>query len=95
MELKKAFGIALRRLRQSKGLSQEDFSEVSSRTYLSTLERGLKGPTIEKVQELASTLGVHPMTVLASCYLQQNEDLSLEDLFDQIRAELSVLGASR
>ena len=53
MELKQAFGAALKKLRSERKLSQEDFSDVSSRTYLSTLERGLKSPTIEKVDELA------------------------------------------
>ncbi|MNJ41165.1 helix-turn-helix protein [compost metagenome] len=70
MELKKAFGIALRSLRVSKGLTQEDFSIVSSRTFLSSLERGLKGVTLEKIDELASTIGVHPVTLVIACYLQ-------------------------
>ncbi len=50
MELKQAFGQALKQLRMSQGLTQEDFSDVSSRTYLSTLERGLKSPTIDKLR---------------------------------------------
>ena len=41
MELKQSFGQALRILRTSRHLTQEDFSQVSSRTYLSSLERGL------------------------------------------------------
>ncbi len=41
MELKQAFSLALKRLRTRRGLTQEDFSFVSSRTYLSTMERGL------------------------------------------------------
>ncbi|RZI56391.1 MAG: XRE family transcriptional regulator, partial [Pseudomonas sp.] len=53
MELNIAFGQALRDIRKQRGLTQEDFSDVSSRTYLSTLERGLKRPTIDKVSQLA------------------------------------------
>ncbi|WLI26920.1 helix-turn-helix transcriptional regulator [Pseudomonas rhodesiae] len=68
MELKQAFGAALKKLRSERKLSQEDFSDVSSRTYLSTLERGLKSPTIEKVDELASVLNVHPLTILVGWY---------------------------
>jgi transcriptional regulator with XRE-family HTH domain len=88
MELKKAFGQALKSLRASKHLTQEDFSEVSSRTYLSTLERGLKSPTLAKVEELASVLGVHPMTILMSSYLLTDETLTYEGMFALIRNEL-------
>ena len=41
MKLSKGFPQALKKARKAKGLSQEDFSDVSSRTYVSTLERGL------------------------------------------------------
>ncbi|OOQ44577.1 transcriptional regulator [Pseudomonas fluorescens] len=88
MELKKAFGIALRRFRVSKGLTQEDFSIVSSRTFLSSLERGVKGVTLEKIDELASTIGVHPVTLIVACYLQKDTTSELNELFDQVRAEL-------
>lgn len=88
MELKQAFGSALKQLRSKKKLSQEDFSNVSSRTYLSTLERGLKNPTIEKVDELASVLDVHPLTILVGCYLLQDNPISLDELFSRIRKEL-------
>ncbi|MDR6924376.1 helix-turn-helix transcriptional regulator [Pseudomonas sp. BE134] len=88
MELKKAFGIALRSLRVSKGLTQEDFSIVSSRTFLSSLERGLKGVTLEKIDELASTIGVHPVTLVVACYLQKDSASELNELFSQVRAEL-------
>lgn len=69
MELNSAFGQALRQLRKSKGKTQEDFSIVSSRTYLSTLERGKKSPTIEKVDEISGLLGLQPLTLLAATYL--------------------------
>ena len=55
---------ALRRLRKARGLSQEAFSDVSSRTYLSSLERGLKSPTLNKLGELCEVLEVHPLTCL-------------------------------
>lgn len=37
-------------------LTQEDFGLVSNRTYLSALERGLKSPTIDKLQEIAQVI---------------------------------------
>ncbi|MCH2342699.1 helix-turn-helix domain-containing protein [Pseudomonas sp. NPDC047963] len=90
MELKQAFGLALKRYRLRKRLSQEDFSIVSSRTYLSSLERGLKSPTIDKVHDLASTLGVHPLTILASTYLIHDGYASADDLLKRIGQELSA-----
>lgn len=91
MELKQAFGRALKNLRASKQLTQEDFSQVSSRTYLSTLERGLKSPTLDKIEEIASVLGVHPMTILMSSYLLADEKLTCEEMFALIRNELSSI----
>ncbi|MCP1495875.1 transcriptional regulator with XRE-family HTH domain [Pseudomonas migulae] len=88
MELKQAFGAALKKLRSERKLSQEDFSDVSSRTYLSTLERGLKSPTIEKVDDLATVMGVHPLTILVGCYLIQDNPITLDELFSLIRTEL-------
>ncbi|RPW58341.1 transcriptional regulator [Pseudomonas aeruginosa] len=88
MELKKAFGQALKQLRASKGLTQEDFSDVSSRTYLSTLERGLKSPTLDKLDEIASVMGIHPATILIYSYLLQNPATTVEKICEQIRDEL-------
>lgn len=88
MELGQAFGIALKRYRIRANLSQEAFSAVSSRTYISTIERGLKNPTLEKVNEIACVLSVHPLTILASCYLMYDTALTIDDLFTIIREEL-------
>lgn len=88
MELKAAFGLALKSLRTSRQLTQEDFETVSSRTYLSTLERGLKSPTLEKVDALASVLKVHPLTLLVDCYLRADSEATLADLLRRIESEL-------
>jgi transcriptional regulator with XRE-family HTH domain len=88
MEVKQAFGLALRALRISRGLTQEDFALVSSRTFLSSLERGIKGATIEKVDELAGTIGVHPVSVIVACYLKKDPDIKLEDILEQVRNDL-------
>jgi len=68
MTPKNSFPAALRSLRKARGLSQEAFSEVSSRTYMSSLERGLKNPTLAKVDELCEVMQVHPLTLLALTY---------------------------
>ncbi len=55
---------ALKTVRKARGLSQEAFSDVSSRTYMSTLERDLKSPTLHKLAELCEVMKIHPLTLL-------------------------------
>lgn len=90
MELKEAFAIALRRTRLRRGLTQEDFGIVSSRTYLSTLERGLKNVTLEKASELAERMDVHPLTLLVDCFLLLDPDTDLNSLLERIRCEIET-----
>ncbi len=92
MEINQAFGKALRKIRTSKGLTQEDFSVVSSRTYLSTLERGLKSPTIEKLNELAAVLDIHPLTLLILTFHEKDSSKSIESLITLAIKELNSMG---
>lgn len=90
MSLLGHFGTGLQLARKSRGLTQEDFSIVSSRTYLSSLERGLKSPTISKLEELASVIGVHPLSLLALAYLPKTE-LERKELCELVRSELQSM----
>ncbi|WP_448090245.1 helix-turn-helix domain-containing protein [Pseudomonas azerbaijanoccidentalis] len=90
MELREAFAIALRNTRVRHGLTQEDFGIVSSRTYLSTLERGLKNVTLEKASELADRMDVHTLTLLVECFLLLDPDTDLDSLLGQIRREIEA-----
>lgn len=92
MELNIAFGQVLRDIRKQRGLTQEDFSDVSSRTYLSTLERGLKCPTIDKITQLAEVLRVHPATLVTAAFLAQERAVARKELLQQIDTELKDLG---
>lgn len=87
MDLKQAFGSTLRMFRQRKNRTQEDFDIVSSRTYISTLERGIKSPTIDKLDDIAGVLGVHPATLIVSTYMEKNGD-DLEAVLKRIREDL-------
>lgn len=91
MELKEAFARSLRHIRKKKGLTQEDFSTLSSRTYLSSLERGLKSPTLEKIEELASVMRVHPLTLLTAAYLTKEGLTEYPLLSERIEKELKRL----
>ncbi|WP_085601121.1 helix-turn-helix domain-containing protein [Pseudomonas sp. B10(2017)] len=86
MELKSAFGRVLQWMRVKQKLTQEDFATVSSRTYISTLERGRYVPTIEKIDSIAPVLGVHPVTLLIGSYaLKENRPVT--ELLAQIASE--------
>ncbi|EMA2594150.1 TPA: helix-turn-helix transcriptional regulator [Pseudomonas aeruginosa] len=88
---------ALRRIRKARGLSQEAFSDVSSRTYMSALERDLKSPTLNKLAELCEVMEIHPLTLLTLAYAGDSER-RVNELLAQVRQELDevlkVRGAS-
>ena len=66
MDMRKLVGRNVKRIRQEKGLTQEQFAEVSgfSQQYLSSLERGRRNPTVVTVYELAAALGVSHMELV-------------------------------
>jgi len=89
MELKTALAQALRKTRTSRGLTQEDFGDVSSRTYVSSLERGLKSPTLDKLVELATRMDVHPLSLLTEAFLLIDNESDIEMLFSRVRQDLN------
>jgi transcriptional regulator with XRE-family HTH domain len=93
MTQKSSFAAALRTTRKARGLSQEAFSDVSSRTYLSSLERGLKSPTLNKVAELCAVMEVHPLTLLTLAYAADCK--AIDKLFARLRGELDTVLASK
>lgn len=85
------FGAAFRLVRKACGLTQEDFDEVSSRVYVSALERGVKQPTLPKVDALAQRLGVHPLSVLALAYCPEQGQEELHRLLSMVAAEAAAV----
>lgn len=90
MKAKSSLPAALKTIRKARGLSQEAFSDVSSRTYLSSLERGLKSPTLSKLNELCEVMGVHPLTLLTLAYAGTGESKT-DGLLTQVKRELDTL----
>lgn len=41
---------------------------ATSRTYLSALERARQSPTLDKLEDIADDIGVHPLTLLIYAY---------------------------
>lgn len=66
MEIRARLSLNMRRLRQSKGWSQEEFAHEAGlhRTYVSDLERGARNPTITVIDKLAVALGVNVGSLL-------------------------------
>ena len=62
MEIQARLGSNVRRLREAKGWSQEDYADRAGihRTYVSDIERGRRNPTVTVVEKLAKPLGVEP-----------------------------------
>lgn len=89
------FAAGLKTIRNARGLSQEDFGLVSSRTYVSSLERGLKSPTMSKVDDLASALGVHPLTLLTMSYVRKPSQEAASELLTNVLAELQAVMAKK
>jgi len=91
MASKNSFPAALRIARKARDLSQEAFSDVSSRTYVSSLERGLKSPTLAKLTELCEVLDIHPMTLLTLAYAADGQ---IDALFARVKRELAAIDAA-
>lgn len=66
MEIQARLGLNVRRLREAKGWSQEDYADRAGihRTYVSDIERGKRNPTVTVVEKLAVPLGVEPGRLL-------------------------------
>lgn len=93
MTSKNSFSAALKTVRKARGLSQEAFSDVSSRTYMSSLERGLKSPTLSKVAELCEVMEVHPLTLLTLAY--SGDSKGVGEVIERVRRELVAIQAKK
>ena len=90
MAAKHTLSEALKTIRKARGLSQEAFSDVSSRTYMSSLERDLKSPTLNKLAELCEVMEIHPLTLLTLAYAGDSTRKT-DQLLAQVRQELEAL----
>ena len=89
MAAKNSLAKALKTVRKARGLSQEAFSDVSSRTYLSSLERDLRSPTLNKLAELCEVMEIHPVTLVALAYGGDAKGVDL--LVERVRREIAEL----
>lgn len=90
MELKRAIGISIRSFRLKRDIPQETLGP--SQPYISNLEAGRGSASIDKIEQMADVLGVHPMSIIFAGYLTSNTDANQEELFERIRVELAEIG---
>lgn len=66
MDIRRLLGRNVQRLREERGLSQEElaFEAGVHRTYLSGVERGVRNPTIGVLEKLARGLATVPYRLL-------------------------------
>jgi len=66
MDMRKLVGRNVGRIRREKGLTQEQFAEISgfSQQYISGLEQGRRNPTVVTLYELATALGVNHLDLM-------------------------------
>ena len=59
-DIKYRFGKAMRRRRRELDLSQEELAERSElhRTYISSIERGQRNPSLENIEKIAKALRI-------------------------------------
>lgn len=89
MELKDAIGAALKQLREGLHVAQEELP--GSQSYLSGLERGRRMPTLEKIDELATAMGVSPLTVITLAYAILR-DQTPRELYVEVSRDLKRAG---
>jgi len=58
-QLQKNFGLRVKELRDSKGMTQEDLAESADlfRTYISRIETGFANPSLTVIHALANAIG--------------------------------------
>ncbi|MBT3725220.1 MAG: hypothetical protein HOM14_10230 [Gammaproteobacteria bacterium] len=97
-ELLKRFG------KKSKWINQMDtlgsgnhFIELcfDEEDYISSMERGLKSPTLEKIDEISREMGLHPLTLLVITYSGMDKSKSSKSLLNKIKKELEDLAIQK
>ncbi len=66
IQLQKTFGMRVKELRDSQGMTQEDLAEAANlfRTYLSRIETGVANPSLTAIHALALALSKSPGELL-------------------------------
>lgn len=86
LNIKKQIGARIKKLRQDKGFSQEQFAErlgIATRT-LCGIEIGKNFFTADTLEKILTALDITPQDLFMVNYLQPKEDL-VEEIIDTVR----------
>lgn len=75
-------------MRSKRNITQKQFADTTSRTYLSKLEAGKSSVTLGNLDQLSRRLELSPLTLLT---LSENMDEPAADLITRINAEIQDL----
>ncbi len=90
LELKRAIGTSIKSYRLKRDVSQESLGP--SQPYISNLEAGRGSASLDKIEQMADVLGVHPISIIFAGYLISNDDGNKDQLIERIRIELAEIG---
>jgi transcriptional regulator with XRE-family HTH domain len=91
MDLKQTFGYVFNRARRKAGLVQEDFEPITSRSYVSYIERGKVSVSMDKLNELSKIIGMHPASLIFQTYLLYDPKTSALDLMATIMEDMKKI----
>jgi transcriptional regulator with XRE-family HTH domain len=97
MPLKESLAAVVRLVRRSRGLSKDDLQGVLDPKHIYNIENARSSVSLDTLEELASALGIDPLTLLtvaASLDRGQSHEQLLKHLGEQGN-ELDALGVSR
>lgn len=89
MELNDALGLVIKELRQQREIPQEGLGP--SQSYISAIERGKWKPSLEKIEQIAAILSVHPASLLILAYLRQASAGEADQILNCIQTEIEEL----
>lgn len=90
MTLKASFASVLRALRSKRNITQRDFADTTSRTYLSKLEQGKSSITLDKLDQVSRRLELSPLTLL-TLTLSEDTDKPPSELISRLQLEIADL----
>lgn len=91
LSIKANIGRALVQVRAARGVTQEDLLFAVSRRHVGRIEQGHQVPSIHVIENLAESLQIHPMTLIAMAYSQEAGAQSVDQVLEAVRSDLLVL----
>ncbi|VAW80227.1 hypothetical protein MNBD_GAMMA12-37 [hydrothermal vent metagenome] len=58
---------------------------------ISSLERGIKSPTLEKIDAIAETLQIHPLALLALAYMSPKNKTQMDKLLTKVTKQVESI----